>query len=787
MDKALQQQALDCLIPLHREPDFTQIFDRMLQNESKNDKFLIKMELNRLIAPTQRLIDLRGKVDGECRQYQYDGQTHYLDDVGIRTFENLISQYGHYCTGVYEAMQQTENNFRVMNESEKPVPRIKPLTTAIPAFQFHYHGRVEERMYLSVPIELKDSTGEIYSGMSSNMSVSGMRIKLPEDCPFMFALGDKATLYFTGLEKEFANPVLGRGTDYYILDSERNDKGLWLRLKIVEKDDAFNLFFNQFLNAYKGRYRVDVVNLAEAILVKSYQQFFLPRNNSLPLYFVGEDIPQLRFVLSNDSTQPIQAYWRNEFHQNLLGQLFHSTRMAQLTEKESGQTLIYSFVHSYDRKLFFHSATHEELIEFPKLRQLFFHFGSSKTSWRVFLFQWKKADPSDGFLPPIIPHQAPGTDERHVKKLLESLTWLGSLTDITVEQHAQFYHQRFASDLDPNDLARFGQYRYPLPAIRVITHKYLQLRKEDRYQYRSLAEIQCSQGEEVGWVSDFSPGGMRIELDNPLPLKIGEIIHVSLPQFQLLVTRYTLSQLPYKVVNVQHNQRAIHLQVEGKNHHGRLFFTKLIANNLDKLNKAPELKTMAGLSEALRHIYCRALFKHVLFIEKAGAQLRLRTLAFGDAPNSLNELLKLSPSELTADLEQLMRPEQWQEWFITPLKQLEPQQGSIQIRLMLAIHRTNHSVIAIRRESDFKSRYQAVEFVSQAMNNGIFRYIELKLSRAVRPDMDYIHDEMEYMKRYATHRVKELEEQLWNIYAIAEIQDLTAEWQAIALPFNESE
>lgn len=787
MDKDQQQELLGRLIPLHREPDFNQIFERVLAKANKNDKFLLKMELNRLVAPTQRLIDLRGKVDGECTQYQYSNQTHYLDEVGIKTFENLIKKYGHYCNGVYEAMQQTENNFRVMQESNSS-PRIKPLPTAIPAIQFgHYHGRVEERMYLSVPLELKAGDEMIYEAMSSNMSMSGMRIRLAPDCELALEVDDTITIYFTGLEKEFANPVLGRGTEYQLLASERDEKGLWLRLKIVESDSEFNRFFSQFLTSYKGRYRVDVVNLVEAILTKSYQQFFLAQNNSLPLYFIGDEIPQLRFALANDTNQNILAYWRNEFHQNLLGQLFHSARMARFADKDSGQTLIYSFVHSYERKLFFHSATHEELIEYPTLRQLFFHFGAGKTSWRVFLFQWKKCDSSHGFLPPIIPGQTARHDERQIRSALEGLSLVGSLTDITIDSHAEFYQQRFQSDLNPNDLARFGQYRYPIPAVRVVAQQYLQLRKEERYQYRSLADVGSPYGDEVGWVNDFSIRGLRIELDNPLPLKVGDIITVSLPQFQQLVTRYKLTDLPYKVVNIQHSQRVIHLQAEGQHHQGSLFFSKLIANNLDKLNRAPELKVLEGLSDSLRHIYCHELFKQVLFIERKGSQLALRTLAYGAMPSALDGLCHLSREKKSADLQQIMRPEQWQEWFIQPLKEMEQHQRPITLRLMLAIHRTNQSVIAVRRESDFENRQQASEFVTQAMSNGLFRYIEVRFGRVIRPDTGYIRDELTYMERYATHRVKELETQLWDVYGIAELQDLTAEWQALLLSFNGSE
>jgi hypothetical protein len=41
-----------------------------------------------------------------------------MDDVAVDKFEEQLRVFGRYTYGVYEAVQNTENNFRLMREKE---------------------------------------------------------------------------------------------------------------------------------------------------------------------------------------------------------------------------------------------------------------------------------------------------------------------------------------------------------------------------------------------------------------------------------------------------------------------------------------------------------------------------------------------------------------------------------------------------------------------------------------------------------------------------------------------
>ena len=99
--------------------DFEATFSSAAKNVPKTERFLLKMELKRLAAPCTRLIDLRGHVDGECKPFEHEGRTHFLDDIAVKVFTDAFMRYSGYTFGVYEATMSTENNFRIIYQKEK--------------------------------------------------------------------------------------------------------------------------------------------------------------------------------------------------------------------------------------------------------------------------------------------------------------------------------------------------------------------------------------------------------------------------------------------------------------------------------------------------------------------------------------------------------------------------------------------------------------------------------------------------------------------------------------------
>ena len=62
MDSEQPLHLIEQLVPLLREKDFDEIFNRLTQNENTNSRILLKMELKRKCTPCRRVIDMRNEL-----------------------------------------------------------------------------------------------------------------------------------------------------------------------------------------------------------------------------------------------------------------------------------------------------------------------------------------------------------------------------------------------------------------------------------------------------------------------------------------------------------------------------------------------------------------------------------------------------------------------------------------------------------------------------------------------------------------------------------------------------
>lgn len=200
------------LKPMINEPEFNQVLSQVASSVSKQKRFLLKMELMRLARPCIRLIDLRGLVDGKCRIYEHQGKQHSLDDIAIETFERQVRIFGEYTIGVYEAVTNTTNNFRVRHKKEQQAAKKKELRPTLamsktenfqaPLIKFgNFAQRGEERMNFSVNIEMFTEMRKSVQATTIDVSVKGLKVKASKE--HLFKPDDRLTIQFRGLEKEY--------------------------------------------------------------------------------------------------------------------------------------------------------------------------------------------------------------------------------------------------------------------------------------------------------------------------------------------------------------------------------------------------------------------------------------------------------------------------------------------------------------------------------------------------------------------------------------------------------
>lgn len=194
----------------------------------------------------------------------------------------------------------------------------------------------------------------------------------------MLERGQKVQVRFTGLEEDF-ELGLKNGLEYEIvgIDPASTIDFYYARMKRTgsETTPGFDEFLARFINGNKRRYKVNLDNTLDAVLTKGYEQYYLPRVSSLFSFICVNDkklTPKL--LLTTENNAYIHYYFSDEERRSVLPSILNTQRISSILARK-GQvksTLLYSFSHTQNGKVFFYSATDIELATYPKLRSLFF-------------------------------------------------------------------------------------------------------------------------------------------------------------------------------------------------------------------------------------------------------------------------------------------------------------------------------------------------------------------------------------------------------------------------------
>lgn len=824
MNSVIEQylQLVEQLVPIIQAPDFDELFKAMTKDISKPHQFQLKMELNRLKKTCTRLIDLRGHVDGEVDAFEYKGKTHYLDALAKEAFEREVVHYGDYTEGVYEKTTSTENNYRVMHQKEQkerlkekerqeklkkqkrkdrnivvdPLPledeeedlEVPPYQARRVKFQ-SYAIRGEERMNFSIAMEVFMNDKMVLKGTSSDVSVSGLKVKLPLD--YVYTLGEKVLMQFRGLEEEFALG-LSEGIQYEVVAFERIDNSQYVRMKRTynKETKGFDEFLGNFINGNKRRYKVNMENTEEAVIIKGYEQYYIPRTTTLPLYLSKKDGRlQATALLTTENNKQDFRYWRNEKQHFVLPLLFTVKRLKMLLSADNRETLLFSFTHSNQGRVHHYAAFLEELQTEESLKYLFLGFGSHKKNWRVHKVQLLDAS----FIHAHIPLSLPDTAGAEVKLLnrrpsprvegiLRNCFAIAALTDITELNETKKYRAYSFDKKDVNRLKAFGVPRQIEPnPIEVVAVDYVNLRKESRFLYQTAITIDEESGQIVGSTRDFSTRGMQIEISEPSSIAKGDVILLNLPDLQKLSRQYKLSRLPYEVMAISKSKTIINIRVHEQtdSHPGRKFFQQLIQSNRNKLTEAEENKSIPGLSPAMRNMYVNSCAHMPFYIHRKGVRHMINVIGQGGKENAMHKLMNhFSDNNFDFHLYPLIQSSMVDSIFGEMLKHMKPQDKPQIRELLISVDRESRSAdsaVTIEYSQDLKQEQSHKAFVESAVTSHLFFAFRIHISRTGRPDIDYIGNELKYVGNYAIHRAKILEEELWGIHGVGEAIDISDE------------
>ena len=763
------------LTTLYHEPDYSRLFEQLTEGETNSNRFLIKMEVNRLSAPTRRIIDFRQRGDNGAISYEYDGIHHHINPAEIKLLETLLVQHqGHYTLGIYEEVMAYHQCERSKPANERRVEVLDPAAAfAVEPIQYaSYFVRNEERMHYSSAIKMRIGERTI-DAMTSDLSTSGIKVKTAKNSNI--AVGSLVNVNFSSLRQEYGNHLLRDFFAYKLMGIDEEEKFDYLRLMRIDENEELDVFITKLITQNKSKYKVNVRYQEENVVVKGYEQFFLPRMSGLPLYVSNDDAPVLSHLLLNENNRGVYDYWTNEESKSQLEACWQTSWMqAMLKAKKSIETTIYSFYYTQNGRLYFYAADAGSLAK-TGLKALFLSFACQRPNFRVFKFSLNPSrfDEKKHLLEAESNQQPIGTA---TLAALQDIRWVGLLQDITNENILTDYKAYSQAGSDFNQL---HQYRLPLAEHRAILtqFKFVQLRKEARFSYKTAIVASNTERSIKGWSNDFSTEGLQIELEAPLDVEIGQRIYLELPMLQKLSKKIALANLPYSVVGCNKAQTILHLQIAGdkESHIGCKFFSLLISSNKDKLKSMPEPTQSPGVTAVLRNMYCQYLATMPLYIHKVNNSYQMDRIGISPNENSLLPLFEFfGQPDAPYNLYPLLSDSSIKQVFDEALVELKSNYRPWQQVLYINIA-SRDSTVTTRFEKDFADVHERRQFITHGLQKGAFFAIQVMLSRTGRPDMEYIEKELNYVSHYAMHRAQKLEDELWSVRGVVDLIDVSDE------------
>lgn len=806
-DLSAYRQVIDSLAPLVNKGSFNTEFQRQTQSIPVQRRFLVKMEIKRLAKLCIRSIDLRTIVKDECSLFTYRGIDHYLNVSGILTFEHALNQYDAYTFGVYEAVLNQANKEKEQYLLAQKSPQTRPEIT-IPDEKYitpcqellTYPTRKQERLNYVVNIEVFFADNSSVHGSTLDISINGLRIKLKNaEMLHKVKSVEPIQIVFRGLDKNFG--LSRESIEYQVLGiSGLNDKANIHLYRTGKKNQAFDLFVDDLIKINKHRYKVNLDNVEMALASKIYEQSFSNNTPTLPVFICRDkhNNYHARYASVNANNKHIVDYWLDENGDNLLGFLLNPSRIAQLLNNSSAypQMTIYSFNHIKDDKVYFYSATPQELVDQPDISSTFLAYASRKVSWRVFQLTISDIMPSDAFSPSSIPD---GVSKKvdilnkalspRLQSALGNICNMISLTDISCSAAQAYYQTKKLHKQKIKFLKIFGHARNKIPIlVDTYRHKQQELRRQTRYILRTKVTITSNTQRIIGVTEDVSVSGLKIELDKPFTQRLNSKVSVGFERLQQITENFELQKLQYRVVHVHADKYAIHLQAlaEDEMSVAERFFTQLLANNSDKLKTVDKDEEIEGIGMALRNLHAKNSPQFCTYVEKKPQGFLPAMSTISQVRAKWMDFLHHDKSLAMVDLSWLYQDTKKGKDYVNhtlKLLRLDPRPIKTQIFIakpapeQLDNQTPHHHLLKTEAQwlYEFSSHRAQQRFIKEALNAGDFFAFSVTLNKALKPDLEKIEQEILYLSQHAIHKASYFEERMWDIAGAIFLTDITPE------------
>ncbi|RXJ73829.1 hypothetical protein CS022_07515 [Veronia nyctiphanis] len=423
---------VQALIPFYHSHDFDVKLHDATRKLPSSAKLIIKIELKRLMKPCNKQLDLRGKVQGDCRLYRLHDTQNWIDDIALNHYLRRIADYGgHFTQGLHEELYALPNNNRNIRDSAADIAS-SPNTPWLRA-QFIEFGknilRKESRFTLKIPVRMVLSDGAIVHGTTHNVSRSGLKLKMTS--AFGFSVGDIVQVELESKINEASSPTQVSGFKYRITRlKEDTHSSHWVSIGLAlvspyDTESVTRLIQNK-LDKKEPKRRFENDDKIENLRNRALENLVVRHTSTLPVYFAG-NTPKAVFL--NKANRTTWEYWHDDTGSQFLDQLFLPQRLEEL--KRQQELLFYCFTqHQKDKKYYLCAGSHELT---AADRKMLCKIGAEKASFRVFKVAFNDVN---------------GNEKKALPQHYQSISHIALVQDVT----HQFSKDYLPSDLDVRNI-----------------------------------------------------------------------------------------------------------------------------------------------------------------------------------------------------------------------------------------------------------------------------------------------------------------------------------------------
>ena len=786
----------------YKNPNLKRFLESTMPNQSPNFYFNVKSEILRLSKLCNRILDLRDKIKNEeIHEIEYNNQTHYLNDTGLREFQRVIEIYDNRFTfGVYEAVlekvKEAQEQEKLLLKEALEEKKVEPKTLEYINFN-EFNFRNEERMFFAVEIKIYEKTEKSLlenikrikgyynrneyldhkKGLTCDISLSGLNIKVPEST--IYEVGKQIIVRMTGIEKEviFNTPYI----EYEVVKVQHKGKFNYISLKKIDNElsKEVELYITNIINGYKKKYKVDLSHVVKSIRSKGYEQYYMSKLNDASFLFSTKKqflIPKIEYVYDKENSK-FQSLKEN----NYLSKAFLHSKMHTFTKEKQGYFyfLTFNFIHN-GKKLFYSLSTNDlSDLEITK----FISYGVKKKTIKIFKCSYRKIDVlEDAFVKSSLPINVLKNISPHslklspkVESILKDIEYIINFNDITELLDFDFYMNIPSDNTRIKDLNHCLVKDYPLdPIIEIETEKQ-DFRIEDRFSYNMNVTVTYKGKQYNGYTTDVSVKGLRIKLDEKIFFERNPKIKVTFEDHTNQV-HHSLDNLDYRVVNSK--ERILFCSASGdlSKHGGVLFLKKFIYKNYYRMKTTGNSNQVLGLTESVKNIVSKNYTNLPIFFELKNKQVNPFMVAgYEDfmIEFDLFKHLGVNKSNLNKTLRPLFFNQNFVEKIQEAYKSLNEENKCATLNYYINIKQgISRPLFKFLFEEQVGSSKEKDLFLHPEDGSKTFVF-RIKLSKKDRMFNKYFKHEIMYVESYYSHKAEEIYNEFKRVAGVIEFSDVT--------------